>query len=301
MIKQDRVKILLIGGTGQLGREILNSSSEYNFDVWAPPSSEVNVVKEGDIEKAVAKWPANILINTSAAHVLPQCDEVPEDAFLLNSIAVYRMAKLAKNFGLKFVTFSTNYVFSGTKNRPMREDDLPEPLQIYGISKAAGEQAALAFYPEQSFVIRTSTLYGGSAGSRVKGGNFVLNIIKEAENKKSIEVARDQITNPTYAADVSRATLALLSISGAQPGVYHLVSDDYCSYYDFTKEIFSLTGIKTELIPVERGEFSGGVRRPIFAALANTRAKSYGISLLNWKDGLKSYLDYLARRAKENK
>ena len=294
-------KILLIGGTGQLGQEILNLASEYNFDVWAPPSKEVNVVKEKDVERAISKWHPDILINTSASHVLPLCDRNPKEAFLMNSVAVYNMARLARDNGLRFVTFSSHYVFSGNKNRPMREDDPLCPLQIYGISKAAGEYAALAIYPEQSFIIRVSTLYGGLAGSRIKGGNFVLNIIKEAENKKSIRVAGDQITNPTYAVDAARATLVLLSTSGVHPGVYHLVSDDYCSYYDFTKEIFVLAGIKTGAERVRRGGFSAGVRRPIFAALANTRARAYGITLPSWKDGLKAYLKYLKNAANENK
>lgn len=289
-------KILLIGGTGQLGREILNVAPEYNFDVWAPSREEVNVVKEGDIEKAILKWQPDILINTSASHVLPLCDKFPEEAFLLNSIAVYRMAELSNNNGLRFVTFSTNYVFDGTLGRPIRENDPPSPLQIYGISKAAGEYAALAKYPENSFIIRASTIYGGVGGSRVKGGNFVLDIIKEAGGREFIEVGGDQITNPTYAGDLAKATLALLSVFDAKPGIYHLVGDNYCSYYDFTKEIFMLAGIKTETVKVVRGGFSGGARRPIFAALENICARAHGITLPNWEVGLASYIEYLKDR-----
>lgn len=276
-----------------MGQALLDSASEYNFDICSPSKHELNAVNEHDIKKAILKWRPDILINTSASHVLPLCDQNPEEAFRLNCIAVYQMARLAKESGLKFVTFSTGYVFSGTKGRPMREDDLPDPLQIYGISKAAGEFAALAFYPEQSFIIRVSTLYGGKEGSRVKGGNFVLNIISAAKNKNYIEIAGDQITNPTYALDAAKATFALLSITGVRPGVYHLAGEDYCSYYEFTKEIFAQVNIKTKLVMVERGEFSAGVRRPIFAALDNTRAKAYGIILPHWKDGLKRYLEYI--------
>lgn len=286
-------KILLIGGSGQLGQNLQKAALDYNFDIWAPPKNEIDVLNSEKLETAILKWQPDILINTSASHVLPLCDKFPEEAFLLNSIAVYRMAELAKNNSMKFVTFSTNYVFDGTSNRPMREDDLPRPLQIYGISKTAGELAALAKYPEQSFVIRSSTIYGVARGSRSKGGNFVLNIIKEAEGKEFIEVAGDQITNPTYAGDLAKALLDLLSVPGVKPGIYHLVSDNYCSYYDFTKEIFTLAGINAEAVKVTRGGFSGGVRRPIFAALENIRAKAYGITLPNWEVGLASYIEYL--------
>lgn len=289
-------RVLLIGGSGQVGQYIQKYAPDYGFKVWAPPKNEVDVLDANKLEKAISRWQPSIFINTSASHVLPLCDKSPEEAFLLNSIAVYRMAELSKKNGLRFVTFSTNYVFDGTLGRPIRENDPLSPLQIYGISKSAGEFAALAKYPENSFIIRASTIYGGVGGSRVKGGNFVLDIIKEVEGKKLIEVGGDQITNPTYAGDLAKATLALLSLANVQSGIYHLVSDNYCSYYDFTKEIFKLAGINAEAVKVTRGGFSGGARRPIFAVLENIRARAYGITLPNWEVGLASYIEYLKSR-----
>jgi len=211
----------------------------------------------------------------------------------VNFIAVDKMAKLCKRYGIKFITYSTDYVFDGEKGAPYEENDKPNPLQIYGISKLAGEYAALNSYPEGAFVIRTCSLYGGKKGSPEKKGNFVLNIIKEAQNKEVIEVSSEQIVSPTYAGDLSKATLRLLLNSKIIPGIYHLVNEGYCSWYEFTKEIFRLAKINKEIKPVDREGMSGGARRPKFSALANTKAKALGIDLPSWQEGLKSYLNFL--------
>jgi len=163
---------------------------------------------------------------------------------------------------------------------------------MYGLSKLAGEYAALNLYSEGTFLIRTCGLFGGKIGSPEKKGNFVLNIMKEARDEEIIEVSSEQIISPTYAGDLSKATLKLLKKEAA-PGIYHLVNEGFCSWADFTKEIFKLAGIKTEVVPVDRGGESGGVRRPKFSVLENKKAKALGIELPSWQEGLKSYFEFL--------
>ncbi|TSC76701.1 MAG: dTDP-4-dehydrorhamnose reductase, partial [Parcubacteria group bacterium Gr01-1014_33] len=171
-----------------------------------------------------------------------------------------------------------------------RESDVPEPLQWYGISKLLGEMAVRAFYPEGSFIIRTCGVYGGKEGSRSKKGNFVLTILKQAREKESLEVGRDQTVNPTYARDLSRGTLELLGRQEAKPGIYHLANEGECSWYEFAKEILSLRGIEKEVIPVDRGDMDGTMRRPLFSALENTHAKEHGVILPSWQDALRRYI-----------
>jgi dTDP-4-dehydrorhamnose reductase len=199
----------------------------------------------------------------------------------INFVAVGEMARLCKKYGARFVTYSTDYVFDGRKGAPYNENDKIDPLQFYGVSKCAGEFAALNFYPEGSFVVRTCGLYGGMAGSPEKGGNFVLNIMKEGREKEIVEVSSEQIVSPTYAGDLSKATLSLLE-KEIDPGVYHLVNEGYCSWYEFAREIFKLAGIETKLVPADRKGSSGTMKRPIFSALANTKAKARGVVLPSW-------------------
>ena len=128
----------------------------------------------------------------------------------------------------------------------------------------------------------------------MKGGNFVLNILKEAKGKESIEVSVNQTVSPTSSVHLARATLELLEKKAAG-GIYHLVNEGCCSWYEFAKEIFSISGISIRVIPIERGEVSVGVRRPIYSALANIRAKALGVVLPQWQDGLREYLEEIKR------
>lgn len=285
-------KILLIGKIGQLGTEIIKDVNSFNFEIFPFDKEELDVTNESQVKEKIEKIKPNILINTSAYHVVAACEENPLAAMAVNFVAVDKMAKLCKRYSIKFITYSTDYVFDGEKGTPYTENDRPNPLQIYGISKLAGEYAALNSYPEETFVIRTSALYGGKTGSPEKKGNFVLNILKETQGKEFIEVSSEQIVSPTYAGDLSKATLKLLN-SEARGGIYHLVNRGYCSWYEFVKEIFRLANINIKTVPVDRSGVSGGARRPKFSALKNSKAKALGIELPSWQEGLKSYFNFL--------
>lgn len=290
-------KVILIGKNGQLGGEIIRNSGSFGFEIFPFDRDEIDVSDPDQLEKKISEIKPDIVINTSAYHVVPRCEEFPWEAMKINFIAVGKMALLCKKHGIKFVTYSTDYVFDGKKGTPYREDDEPNPLQFYGVSKCAGEFAALNLYPEGSFVVRTCGLYGGVSGSPEKGGNFVLNIMKEGREKEVVEVSSEQIVSPTYAGDLAKATILLLE-KRADAGIYHLVNEGYCSWYEFSREIFELAGIKTKLVPTDRKGASGAMKRPIFSALSNVKAAGAGISLPSWQKGLQSYFHELSNLQK---
>lgn len=287
-------KILLIGKNGQLGSEIIKDADIFGFEVAGFEKEELDVTDDLQIKEKIKEIKPDIVINTSALQVISACEENPMSAMALNFIAVQNLVKICKENNIIFVTCSSDYVFDGKKGTPNEENDTTNPLQIYGISKLAGEYAALNSHSDGVFVIRTCGLYGGKSGSPAKG-NFVLNIMKEARDKEIIEVSSEQVVSPTYAKDLSKATLKLLN-SQAKPGIYHLVNEGYCSWYEFTKEIFKLAGIDKELKPIDRGGLDRGIRRPKFSALKNTKAKAIGIELPPWQEGLKSYFNFLNRQ-----
>lgn len=285
-------KILLIGKTGQLGEAIMADAGSFSFEIIGFQKDELNILNISQFEKKIKKIKPDILINTSACHAVLKCEENPLEAMAVNFIAVQNLAYLCKKNKIIFVTVSTDYVFDGEKGQPYKETDPPNPLQVYGLSKLAGEYAALNIYSSGTLVIRTCGIFGGQNGSRQKGGNFVLNILKGAGDKKQIEVSSEQIVNPTYAGDLSKAILGLLRKKYVS-GIYHLASRGYCSWYDFSKEIFRLANITTKLMPVDRSKENNKVKRPKFSALKNTKAKALGIELPRWQDGLKSYFNFL--------
>ena len=285
-------RILLIGKTGQLGAEIIKHSTFFDFEVISFDRNELDVNNRLQTEEKILEAKPDILINTSAYHIVSKCEDSPADALAINFIAVRNLAKVCRDNNIIFVTYSTDYVFDGNKNEPYQESDEPNPLQVYGLSKLSGEYAVLSSFAKGSFIIRTNGIYGGKTGSPEKNGNFVLNIIEESQSKATIKVSSEQIVSPTYAGDLSIATLRLLN-SKAKFGVYHLVNEGFCSWYEFAKEVFKLAKIDKEIVPVDRKGLSGEMRRPKFSALKNTKAKALGIVLPSWQEGLKKYIDFL--------
>lgn len=283
-------KILLIGKTGQLGNALLKDALVAGHDVVAPDKNEVNILNPDTFQSAMVRYKPELIINAAAYNNVLQCEKDPSKTFQMNCIAVHKMAAISDEFNTTFITFSSDYVFNGNTGRkllPYTESDNPVPLQIYGISKLAGELCTLLYM--KSIIIRTCALYG-FGHTKEGAGNFVDNRIKDAQNCKRLEVGNDQTISPTYALDLSKAVLQLVYHPMIKPGIYHLVNEGVCTWYEFTKEIYNIMDIDIELIPVDRKGRSGTMRRPLYSALANIKAKKLGIELPHWKDGLKRYL-----------
>lgn len=281
------MKILLIGATGQLGSDLLRNNPGH--EIVAPGRDALDLARPDEAAAAVKRLRPELVINCAAFHNVPKCEEDPAQAFLINCAAVRDLAAACAELGIRLVTFSSDYVFGGERKTPWREDDLPAPLQIYGITRLAGEHAALAAAPAHAVVIRTCGLYGCS-GARSKGGNFVDGRAADARAGKRIEMACEQVVAPTSTNDLSRAVFALAAHPRLAPGIYHLVNEGACSWYEFTREIVRVIGAPVEVVPVDRGGRTGKMRRPLYSVLANTRARAMGITLRPWQEALAEYL-----------
>jgi len=280
------MRILLIGATGQLGGDLMRNSSGH--EISAPSRDELDLARPGEAARLIGKLRPDTVINCAAFHNVPKCEQEPAQAFLVNCVAVRDLAVACAEQDARLVTFSSDYVFGGERKEPWREDDMPAPLQIYGISRLAGEHAALAAAPQHAVVIRTCGLYGRS-GARSKGGNFVDGRVADARAGKRIEMASEQVVAPTSTDDLSCAVIALLEKS-PQPGIYHLVNEGACSWYEFTREIVRLVGGKSDVVPVDRGGRTANMRRPLYSVLANTKARALGVTLRPWREALADYL-----------
>ncbi len=292
------MKILLIGKNGQLGSEINKQSFARGHEIYSFSHEELDITDSEKIGKIIKKNKPEIVINASAYHVVPDCEIYPDKAFLINATSLKPIAEACSQKNIKFVHYSTDYVFDGVAGTPNGEDDLPNPVQIYGVSKLAGEYIALNYSPT-GIVIRSSGVYGGLHGSRSKRGNFALNIIEQAKDKKDLpagrqelEVSSEQIVNPTYSVDLAKATLDLLQNKGIS-GIYHLANEGYCSWAEFASEIIKIKNMSTKIIPVDRGGMAGTLKRPLFSALKNIRAEKLGVKLPPWQDAIKRYISTL--------
>lgn len=282
-----RRRALLIGGSGQLGSE-LGRQGEPAWDITAPSRSDVDAFDPDVLAKAVEALKPDLVLNCSAFHIVDLCESRFVDALAINAVAVSTLAKAAERIGARFVTVSTDYAFDGASRAPYREDDAANPIQAYGISKVAGERAALSAHPEGGFVIRSCGLYG-HAPSRQKSGNFVLNRLADAMTKEAVEVGSDLVCTPTSACDLAGAILTLLERE-APAGLYHLTNAGSCDWAAFTTEIYRWAGAVARVVPVDRGGRYAPARRPAYSVLDCGKAGIMGVSLRPWQEALAEYL-----------
>ncbi|HUI44908.1 MAG TPA: dTDP-4-dehydrorhamnose reductase [Nitrospirota bacterium] len=281
------MKILLIGKSGQLGVDILNCNTIH--EIYAPDRTILDIRSRDAVNAALDRYRPEAVINTVDFRDVPLCESDPGTAFAVNCVAVRDLAAACNRVGSLFVTFSTDYVFDGEKKASYLESDKPAPLQMYGISRLAGEFAALSTAHGSSMIIRTCGLYG-NAGDRGASRNFVDQRIEDAEAGREFEMGGDQVVSPTYTHDLSKAVLRLLEHPHRTPGIYHLVNEGKCSWYEFTKAIYDIMGLNVKLKPVDRSGTQGDIHRPLYSALANTRARALDIVLPPWQNALERYL-----------
>jgi dTDP-4-dehydrorhamnose reductase len=289
------MKLLVLGSTGQLGTELMLRGVELGFDMVGLEHSELEVTDGEAFERARASHRPHVVINTTARNAVPRCEVEVKESYALHAASVQTMAAACRKSSVGFVTFSTDYVFDGEKGSPYREEDTPNPLQIYGLSKRAGEEACRRYHPE-AVIVRTCGVYGGLTGSRAKkDGNFVLGILRQSKEGKEIEVSSEQIVNPVHAADLADATLRLLNTE-PEGGFYHLATEGFCSWAEFAAAIVEIADSPVRIQPVDQGGMTGSLRRPRFSALANIRAKARGVVLPHWRRGLEEYVPWLLQQ-----
>ncbi|HUA10095.1 MAG TPA: dTDP-4-dehydrorhamnose reductase [Candidatus Acidoferrales bacterium] len=277
------MKVLLVGGSGQLGSEIRGRWSQ--DEIVAPPHSELSLEETGDLELAIDAESPELVVNCAAFHNVDLCESQPEAAFSVNALAVDRAAALCQARDIAFVTISTDYVFDGRASRPYAENDCPNPVSAYGASKLAGEQLVLR-RDMKAYVVRTCGVYG-VAGSKSKG-TFVDRIIAQARAGETPRVVSDVIASPTYAGDLAAALRKLIA-TGAY-GLYHAANPGPVSWYDFASAALELAGVAQRIEPISASQWKAPARRPAFSALAIPKLAALGIAMPPWREGIAAYL-----------
>jgi dTDP-4-dehydrorhamnose reductase len=279
------VRFLILGAGGQLATTL--SAALAGDEVLALSHAEADICDAASIERHVAAFRPDCLVNTAAFHRVDVCEEEIGKSFAVNSVALRAMAGVANAARAVLVHFSTDYVFDGARNKPYRETDVPNPLSIYAMSKLAGEQIVRR-YAERYFLVRTCGLYGPSSG-RGKGGNFVEAMLRLARSGSPIRVVSDQVVTPTSAEDLAEALVPLLH--SRHYGLYHMTNAGECSWFDFAREIFRLAGLQPNLQPVSSAEFRAKASRPLYSVLDNAALRAAGYpDLRPWQEALADYL-----------
>lgn len=282
--------IAVVGSNGQLGNDLKKLFLlKKNVTLFSLTHHDIEITEPESIRKVLSKIDPDIIINTAAYNKVDAAEEFPKEAFLINSIGNKNLAEFCQAYKKTLVCISTDYVFGMDEKRekPYIETDPPGPLNVYGISKLAGEYF-VQYTCKQHFVIRTCGLFGTSSLSG-KGYNFVELMLRLAREKEHVRVVNDQIVTPTYTVDLAKQIIKLLNTDAF--GLYHATSKGKCSWYDFAKEIFLLTNTNAYCEPVSTMDFPTPARRPNFSVLENYNLDKLNMNIMpDWKIGLQKYL-----------
>ena len=277
-------RVLLIGGSGQLGSEIRRRWKD--CEISSPSHGELEITDSVAFTRAFDSFSPNVVINCAAFHNVDRCEDEPLRAFEVNAVAVDAMAAECARRNTTFVTFSTDYVFSGETSAPYDEDAAPQPISAYGTSKFAGE-LLVRRRNSDALIVRTCGVYG-LRPSATKGYTFVDRIIAQAKAGEAIRVVDDVVASPTYAGHLAEALKAL--VERRRSGLYHLVNRGAVSWYQFAKQALASAGIDHPIEGVPQSTWFTKAARPRYSALTSNRIASLGIELPDWRAGIEAYL-----------
>ncbi len=282
------MRIAVIGADGQLGTDLVKVLPAQDVVPLYYPAFDVT--RPGPARERLAEIGPEVVINTAAFHRVDECEDNPEAAFAVNAVAVRSLALICRDLGAALVHFSTDYVFDGAKGRPYVEEDAPNPLMVYGVSKLAGE-LLLKDTLDRHFLIRTCGLYG-EAGCLEKGGHFVDMVLRREAQGLPLRIVSDQRVTPTSTVELARGVAELIRTE--RYGLYHMTNEGECSWHEFALAIFEIVGKSPRIEAVDSSAYGSKARRPLYSVLENRRAKAEGLSPFSpWRDALR---DYLARK-----
>jgi len=280
------MRVAIIGANGQLGTDLVEVFRGEGFDVVPLTHRNLDVTVPESL-KILKEVKPDVIINTAAYVRVDDAELYSEKALAVNAVGALNVARAAEEVGAVNVYISTDYVFDGEKGEPYNENDVPNPINVYGTSKLAGE-VFTRNYSKRHYIVRVASLYG-KAGASGKGGNFVNWVIEKAKRGERLRIVRDQVMSPTHTLNVARTLAELLKIE-PKYGVYHMVNEGHCSWYEFTLEVFRILGWDVEIEPISSDELDRLARRPKFSALENRKLHELGLRMPDWREGLREYL-----------
>ncbi len=285
------MKILLTGGTGQVGYELARSLQGVG-EVVAVDRNVMDLSDLDQVRDVIRRVKPELIVNPAAYTAVDKAESEPALAHRINAEAPGLMAREAKLLGAAMVHYSTDYVFDGADPSARVEDDATGPLNVYGASKLAGEQAiAEAGIPH--LIFRTSWVYG------MRGKNFLLTMLRLARERDELRVVADQHGAPTWSrtiADTSALVLSQARVGGddwwaRNSGVYHLSAQGQTTWFEFTRAIVEAAGLECRVLPITSAEYPTPAKRPQYSVMSSERLMTRFCHLPDWKTALRLCMD----------
>jgi dTDP-4-dehydrorhamnose reductase len=296
-------RILVFGGTGQLGRALLETPAPTGWRIITLGRTDGDVTEPMSVERAISNHKPTFIINASSYTAVDKAENEREFCMHVNRDGAATLARAAVTARVPLLHISTDYVFNGSKDGPWVEDDPIGPLNAYGVSKEAGEHVVRENHPGH-VIIRTSWMFG------VHGNNFVKTMLKLSETKSELRVVADHHGKPTDAADLARALVAIAArIERSRPrdsyGTFHFAGSRATTWFGFARAIFEEAARRgwraPQIEPIPAAAYPAPANRPANSVLDCSRiAAVYGIVPRPWSEGLAACLDRLIGPPQEN-
>lgn len=286
-------KLLLFGSQGQVGKFLSQHLSKY--DVVIPDRAEADFCKPSKLEQVLSLHKSDLVVNAAAYTDVKKAELEKDKAYAVNAQSPAVIAKWCAENKIPFVTYSTDYVFSSPGSLPHSESDMTGAINVYGQSKLEGEKAVVNA-GGQYFILRTSWVYSEY------GTNFLKTMLSLAKEREELKVVSDQVGAPTYAKDLSQATVkiidSILSGKSCKPGIYHACNSGETTWFDFAQAIFDYArqagmqlSIKA-LKPITQADYNKEYKlsflRPLNSRLSTSKIKNeFGIEFRDWKTAMK--------------
>lgn len=284
------MRVLVTGAKGMLGSEVVKTLEMYGHEVWGTDISyaddKIDITRQDQIRYALSSFRPSWVLNCAAYTNVDLAEEHEDQALVLNAKGPDLLAHACRRLSIRLMHVSTDYVFDGAKGSPYTEEDAPNPINVYGASKLAGENA-IRHSMEDYIIVRTQWLIGH------KGRNFVSTILSAAQINESLRVVNDQWGSPTFASDLARAMAQLLEADAR--GVYHVCNRGKATWFDLAKKAIEIVGLGTKVIPVSTDEFPRPAKRPPYSILSTKKfSEKTGKLMPLWQTSLENYIhEYL--------
>lgn len=281
------MRVLLIGANGMLGKDIVQ---EWKDDELIPATSrDADIRNYEQVERLITATRPEWIVLTAAYTDVDGSERDPEGAFAVNGKGTENVAVVAEKYGAKVLYISTDYVFDGKGTRPYEPADPIAPINVYGESKARGEQAIQAGLRDWC-IVRTSWLFGAS------GSSFPEKILRAAETRPELTVVSDQVGSPTYTRDLAAAIRGLVHADAR--GFVNVTNSGTCSWFEFAQEILRQAGKNNPVKPIDTVQAARAAKRPAYSVLSPAALHALGITVRHWREALPPYLAELRKIGK---
>ena len=275
--------ILITGANGQLGYDFQRLVDELKEEYIATDRDDLDITDIEKVREFVKNKNITLIINCAAYNNVDKAEDEPELCKKLNTYAPRDLAIVAKEIGADYITYSTDFVFDGEKKAPYTEEDIPNPLSVYGKSKYEGEKEVFKVKPD-SFVVRTSWVFG------IANNNFNKQVINWSKSKDELSIVDDQISSPTYSKDLAYYSWELIKTK--KYGLYHLSNDGEASKYDQGKYVLDKIGWQGKLNRAKTRDFNLKAQRAEYTKLNSSKLeKVIGEKIPSWENGIDRFLE----------